>query len=137
MIPEEQISVEVLRQKFPDVRTLYEYMVERRGLYLPSWPKSGERPKCLTQRYLFDVMIGKAYSITKDKIKTPSETRRIMTKGENYKRIGKASRTTKLLFEEDREPKIDWLVTVIYSLKPDHEMFKSAFQDVRRTVPKE
>lgn len=136
MVDEVRIPNLELRRRFPTVQILYNFLVQDKNLYLPKWKDPKNRPKFITEEYLFKVLEGKYFSIKRDKIKKPVEVTKKCTKGELLKILQMLSEKP-LGFEFDKEPNVGWLLKVIYSLNPDHEIFKPVEEIVQKTISKE
>ena len=100
---------------------------------LPEW-KSSHRPKWATQKYLLGVTKDEYLSIPKDSVRDPVKVVQYKSKGELIK-ILEESTDKKLGFEIEFEPKIEWLITVIYSINPNHKIFQPLDTVIKTTLP--
>lgn len=131
-----KLPVSFLRQKFPTVWEFYRYLVDIRMLYLPQWTIKSKKPKCITEKYLYNILISKNFSVKSSLISVPP----VVTK--QYPKSGLINWLSKLTelplgFEYDNYPKKEWIITVIYSLKKDHEIFQKVTDSVKRSIPQE
>ncbi len=130
------IPKQELREIFPTVGTLYNYLEDKKGLYLPFYGGDGNRDQSITVDYLFEILKGTAFSIRRENIKKPPRVKKACLKWELQEKIEKVS-NKKCLFPEGRLPSKEWLLEVLYSLDPSDEVFtmeseleKSVFKEV-------
>ena len=137
MVSEVNMSVEELRQKFTSVELLYNFVAKKLKIFIPKWPRTRQRPKCLTEEYLISIIQGKTFTIQKEVIKEPPEIIvQNISKGELEEEILKLI-DKPLNFKFGKEPPKDWYEKVLYSLKPDHPIFVSIENTINRIIPKE
>jgi len=136
METEEKVPYNEIRSRLPTVSDQYRFLVDKKKIYLPKWNKKDEKPKWATEKYLVSVMLNKTLSLKKEEVKKPPEVTKKLTKGEILK-ILEGLVNQPLGFETDREPTNKWLITIIYSIKPDHEIFKPIVEEATKTIPTE
>ena len=125
-----------LRQRIPTLLDLYKFVTENRRFYLPKWKKGKEKQKCINENYLMGILNEQTFTISKDKIKKPVEVTRSCTKLELLKILEELA-DKPLNFECGFEPDKKWLLKVIFSLNPNHRIFRPVEKIVTRTLPKE
>ncbi len=136
MLLEEKIDYNVLREKLPTVFDQYRFVVNKLGYYLPTWKTKTKRPKWATEKYLVGIMEGRIFGIKKNSIKKPGEFQNRYTKGEMLQVLEDLA-GKELGFETGNEPPVNWLKKVIYSLNPNHKMFQTMEDSIKRTIPEE
>lgn len=133
---EEKVPYSEIRKRLPSVWAIYRFIVDKQKVYLPEWKYKFKKPKWATEKYLKDVMLKNNFALDKNKKKDPEELEIKLTRGELISILEQITNKP-LGFETGREPPKEWLVTVIYSLNPDHQMFKPVANEIKRTVTKE
>ena len=131
---EEKVPYTEIRMRLPTVWDQYRFLVDNQKLYLPKWEKVSKKPKWATEKYLVDVMLGKNFSLKIEQIKKAPPVTRQMTKGELLELLERLANKP-LGFEFDRGPPKKWVKKMIYSLNPDHEIFKPTIEEVIKTIP--
>lgn len=136
MIEETTLDIDILRKKFPDIEAIYKYLVDQEKKYMPEWKNPDKRPKWISENYLRGVMFENYFSITEDKIKNPPRPQIKKSKQELVAILAEIGGRP-LGFEPGKYPSKEWLRTVIFSLKPEHDIFSTIKTAVVRKVPKE
>ena len=85
---------------------------------------------------MIGVLLKKNFSLKIEEIKKPVEVTEKLTIGE-LRKILEGLIDKPLGFEVDRPPPTKWLIKVIYSLNPNHEIFQPIKEDITKTIPKE
>ena len=133
---EEKIPYTEIRKRLPTIWDQYRFVVDKQKIYLPKWKTRDKKPKWATEKYLVNVMLKKNFGLDLKNLKKPEEPLAGLTKGEMINILEQLVNKP-LGFEEERNPPKKWLITVIYSLKPDHEMFKPVTEEITKTIPRE
>ncbi len=136
MLLEEKIEDKILREKLPTVFDQYRFVVKELGYYLPKWEAKSDRPKWATEKYLVGIIQGAVFGIKKEKVKKPVDYKNRYTKGEMLQVLDSLA-DRPLGFTTGNEPPVKWLIKVIYSLNPNHEMFQTIEEKTKRTIPEE
>ncbi len=136
MLIEDKISNLALRQRLPTIWDQYRFLWDNKKVYLPKWRIKRNRPKCITEKYLLGVLLRQNFAINQDQVKKPLEVTKSCTKIQLINILEELA-SKPLGFEIDKEPENKWLITMIYSLNPNHEIFKTVEETAARVFPKE
>ena len=98
--------------------------------------EKGEKLKWAFEKYLVGVITRENFGLKIEDLKKPAAMFKRQTKGELYT-ILQGLTSKPLGFELETAPPVKWFIKVIYSLKPDHEMFKPVTDSIKKTIPKE
>ncbi len=134
MVDEKQVDLLMLRERLPTIYHQYQFITENLGLYLPPWKVISKRPKWATENYLFGVMTEKYFSIPRAQLKKPKKVYKKLTKAELSTILEKLCGKD-LGFKIDYEPEKKWYHNLIYSLDPNHELFRPVDQIIKATIP--
>lgn len=134
MIAEERVISKLLRERLPTIYDQYKFVTETQNKDLPYWKNSVKRPKWVTEEYLRGVMEDKYFSLTKDQTREPVKVTKEATKGELREYIERLSGKN-LGFGIGQEPKKKWLLKILYSIQPNHEVFRPTEDEVKTTIP--
>lgn len=134
MVPETSVLKEELRQRLPTVYHMYKFVRDKLKIELPRWEKVTKRPKWATEQYLLGIIQGRYFALEKSSVKEPVTVKKDKTKGE-LREILENLAGKELGIGLDYEPKKEWLIKMIYSLDQNNEIFKSAEDETRATIP--
>lgn len=135
-IEDERIPLEEIRSRLPTVWDQYKFITEAEKIYLPRWENISHKPKWASEKYLVGVMLKKYFGLKRELIRKPVSVVKRQTKGELVK-ILEGLVKKPLGFDMDRKPPKKWLVKIIYSLNPNHEIFQPATEKIMKLIPKE
>ena len=121
----------------PNLDALYEILSSGSyNFFLPA-----RRSRCITSDYLLDLSSRKIYFKTKSEVKIhPNEAGLHIEKILLYtalKEILGKSTNLPLGFDEECLPDKHWLITVLYTLNPNHDLLRRFDQVVFREISKE
>ena len=137
MVDEAPILKSELRKRLPTIEKMYDFCVDELGYYMPRYDSWTKKAKCITEDYLWGVIIGKYWSIKISDLKFPKKIRKTRTKRMLVEILQKEVKNQNLGFDAEHYPDKKWLNTVIFALNPFHEIFHTSEEVVNAIIPKE
>jgi hypothetical protein len=115
----------------PGVKALYDILVDQKHYFLPEFGRPAT-----SQEYLYGIITGRIFAIKQDKIK-PCRVIKKCTALDLFDIMKNLIRDLPLGFDETNMPDKEWMEKVIFSLSPDHAIFKESKEEViYREIPK-
>jgi len=104
---------------------------------MPKWKGRKRRPKWVSEKYLTGVLTELYDSIKQSEIKNPVGLVKSALKAEIIRYL-QGSVNRDLGFQKGNEPGTRWLVKVLYSANPNHEIFLQAKDaEISKTILQE
>ena len=130
---EKSLPIERLKNLLPSKRMVYDMIIEIPGPYGYYLPEINS--KAISENYLKSVVQKDVYILKLESMKT-GKLLRSATVLELIEEIGKLAGKP-LGFDIFTAPDKDWLVNVLYTLKPTHPFFTPALSGIERKLPEE
>jgi len=117
----EEVTLSSLNKMLGNVQNFYLALVDQ-GWSLPKFNRN-----CITFQYLWNVFTGACFRIKRANVK----------KGFIFKKISKKElfeivnlQVPHLGFSNEKIPEKDWLIDILYTIHPNHEIFEKAKNDI-------
>jgi len=124
------MNIALLNKFIKNQKGLYDILVNQKGLYLPNL-----ETKAITDKYLIGVLKGEFFRIERTACKVPPKPTKRVSVPDLIEILEKLSQKT-LGFDVLTPPNKEWLVSVIYALDANHDLFAPIHAKEMREIPK-
>lgn len=104
IVEESVITKEELRKRLPTIEKMYDFCTEELGYYMPRYESWVKKAKCISENYLWGVIIGNYWSIKSANIKYPKKLKKTITKRELVEVLENEIEGKNTGFDEDHYP---------------------------------
>ena len=128
-----KVNLKEINSQLPNLRTLYNILVDNKGYFLPSF----ESHAC-TSKYLMRVIKDeRVFRVLRNNITEPGIIKQNKTVNELFDIISRIlkDKNLDLGFDEDYHPDKDWLIKVLYHLEPKNPIFLFEEETITREIP--
>ena len=122
MIGTTELTLQQLQERLPTIESMFEFLDDQ-GWYTPDFRKKGNRIKCWSKEYAWDLITGKEFKIKREKVRVPPANIRNAAKEEIANEINRISQEAKINTRRELPPK-QWLKNILYSIEPTNQLFQ-------------
>ncbi len=135
MLEDGLVSSNFLRERLPTIRDFYLFLRDAENIYLPTWGANFRRPRWASEKYLEGILTEKYFFLRKDEVRKPvprlvAEKTRVELVSYLEKEVDKP-----LGFTTARCVPKKYVTKLLYSVNPEHELFKRVFEKRGRKIP--
>ena len=123
MIDEASISRSELRKRLPTLEKMYDFCVDDLGYYMPRFDSWTRKAKCITEDYLWGVIIGQYWSLKISDLRYPKKLKQTIPKRDLVAILQNEFNIQNLGFDSDHYPDKKWVITIIFTLNPFQRIF--------------
>ena len=128
-----KVNLREINSQLPNLQTLYNILVDNKGYFLPTF----ESHAC-TAKYLMGIIKDeKIFKVLRKDIAEPGILKQKKTVDELVEIISDflKEQNLELGFDSENLPNKDWLIKVLYHLKPKHAAFLFEDEAITREIP--
>jgi len=130
------VSAEFLRARLPTAWDLYCFLRDVENIYLPPWKSKNTRPTWAQGVYFEGILTGKYFFIRRNQVKGAVPKIKKQSQADLI-RFLEDEADKPLGFKPGRDPPGKWMVKLLYSLNPDHKIFKPVVEKLDKEIPRE
>lgn len=123
-----------LNNRLPNLKILYEILVDNKGYYLPKWES-----KSCTYSYLMKIVKDSTiFKVMRQNITKPPMIKQTKTIEDLLDIIGSilTKKGLSLGFDIDKRPDKEWVLNILYFLEPKNPVFFFEEESLERQFPK-
>ena len=119
-----QINIDYLNRYIKNKSSFYDILSQQMGYFLPD-----QKSRCVTDSYLLNVATKKILIIKRDEMKMPPPLKMHLSINELIEILSSKCQGNELGFDTLTPPNKDWLISMLFHLAPQHEMFTGNFNE--------
>ncbi len=127
------VNLKEINSQLPNLRTLYNLLVENKGYFLPSFDSHA-----CTAKYLMSIIKdNRIFKVLRKDITVPPGIKQKKTVDELSEMISGIlkEKNLELGFDTDYHPNKDWLIKVLHYLSPENSVFEFEEESLFREMP--
>ena len=128
------VDSDFLRERLPSLWDIYWFLRDVEKICLPPWKSKTRRHRWISHTYFEGLLTEKYFCLKRSQVKTPVPKIRWISKRKLIEFLEKEV-DKPLGFTFTREPPTRWIIKMLYSVNPQHKIFKPQVEKYHRRIP--